>query len=51
MSWEKALAHALRRAEATGRHWYVHGYRTLLGEWRYGAYREYRPDLVGRRWT
>ncbi len=52
MRWEDALRRARRRSIETGKRWYVHGYRTSLGEWRYGSYKDYRPNnLVGRVWS
>lgn len=49
MSWDAALAYAIEHARLTGRHYYVYGYRTSLGRWRYGPYREYHPNN-GRVW-
>lgn len=49
MTWERALAYAIMAAAVTGRHYYVYGYRTSLGRWRYGPYLVRYPNN-GRIW-
>lgn len=49
MTWKTAYAVARTASRKYGRKYYVRGFRTSLGKWRYGAYRESRPEN-GRTW-